>query len=91
MKNQNDMIELLKKEFPKMWLKPSEDFSREFEGGIWTGEGSIDNDGLPMFDYWSHEESIYEMGVRKTLLSLLEKHGWWAECYDAGTYMLMPE
>jgi len=50
------MMELLKKTFPKMWMKDGEDFNHALNGQIWTGENSYDNDGLPMFDYWSDRE-----------------------------------
>lgn len=90
----NEMQLMLKKAFPKMWMKNSEDFSSDYnDNAIWTGEGSEGNDGLPLFDYYAEDpkEHVYVMGVRKTLHDLLNKHGWYAECYDPGTYFLQPD
>ena len=89
--NRDTLLEILVKTFPKGWFKESEGFDGR-EGGIWTGEGSEMKDGLSMFDYWSedYEEVIYQMGVHKDLIKILDEHGYYAEAYDPGTYMIYP-
>lgn len=79
------LMELLKQKFPKMWMKPGEEFDPAYEGQIWTGENSFDNDGLPLFDYDAISD-MWVFGVRADLNEMLEKSGWYAECYDPGTY-----
>lgn len=92
MTNREKLMELLKQQFPKMWMKTSEEFADSFVGGIWTGENSYDNEELPMFDYHSedYKEILYVMGVRKTLADLLQQHGWFCEFYDSGTVFIYP-
>lgn len=89
------MMAALKKEFPGMWTKPGEEFSHNhaMDHAIWTGENSFDKEDLPMFDYYAEDpqENYYVMGVRRPLHEFLEKHGWYAEAHDPGTYFLVPE
>ena len=80
------LLKILRDKYPDAWFKKGENFDSEYEGSIWTGEGSMD-DGIPLFDVYG-PSSLYELGVYKELADLLDKHGWYAEQYDAGTFFL---
>lgn len=92
MKPRDQVMELLAKTYPGMFLRTTEEFNRA-EGGIWTsGENHIPaKDGHSLFDYWTENYNRYNLGVHTEIDSLLEKHGWWCEWYDAGTVMIWPE
>jgi len=62
--------------------------SEEFDGmggGIWICAEEPQNEFY--FDYYAMSSS-YELGVDKSLDAFLEKRGWYAEWYDAGTIFL---
>jgi hypothetical protein len=91
-----EFIALLEKEFPKAWFKDGVEWDGQEDTSVWTGEGSyIDVDGFEMdiFNYWSedYKEVTYVMGVHKKFREFVEKHGFWVECHDAGTYFLYRE
>lgn len=92
MKSRSQVIKLLEKKYPKMMLNLSEDFNGT-EGGIWTsGEDHLSaKDDYSLFNYYSEDHTRYDLGVHKEIGELLEKHGWYAEWYDAGTVMLWPQ
>ena len=92
MKTRNQVMCLLAKKYPKMFLRTTEEFSGS-EGGIWTsGEsGPSAKDGNPLFSYYSENPHKYEIGVHKEVYDYLEKLGWYCEWYDAGTIMIWPE
>lgn len=81
----------LKKAYPSMFLRTTEEFNGS-EGGIWTsGEDSPeDRAGWRLFNYWAMSEEYYILGVRKHLYDFLERNGWYAEWHDAGTIMIWP-
>ena len=92
MKSRDQVIKLLETKYPRMFLKTSEEFNGA-EGGIWTsGEDQLlAKDYSPLFDYYVEDYARYDIGVHKEIGELLEKQGWYAEWYDAGTVMLWPE
>jgi hypothetical protein len=94
MKTQDEMLNLLEQKYPKMFLKPSEQFGASYKGGIWSsGEnGDLAKDGFKLFNYYAEDpkERRYVLGVHKEIGNFLEKHGWYAEWYDCGTIMLWP-
>jgi len=62
--------------------------SEEFDGmdgGIWISAEETDNQFA--FDYYAMNSS-YDLGVHKDLGVFLERRGWYAEWYDAGTIFL---
>jgi len=84
------MIALLNAKYPKLFTKTTEEFDGG-EGGIWSsGESGLPaKDGHRLFNYYSEDYSgkRYEFGVHQEIRTLLEKNGWYAEWYDAGTIM----
>lgn len=95
MKTQEEMLELLKKKYPKLSLKKSEEFSPNYKNGIWSyGDKELKaKDGFVLIDYYATnhtKKQRYEFGVHIELRSFLEKHGWYAEWYDVGTIMFWP-
>ena len=50
---------------------------------LWSGEDNFDANGMPLFDYY--EECGYD--VHPELEKIAKKHGFFFECYDAGTYI----
>ena len=73
----------------EMSLRTTEEFNGDI-GGVWlSGEDSAEmKDGLDMFDYYTENYNRYELGVHNIIYKWLEKKGWYAEWYDAGTIML---
>lgn len=85
------LIAKLEKAYPEMMLRDSELFDGR-KGAIWTSgeEPPLDRTGMPIFDYWAEdiEEKYYTFGVRNHLFNFLERNGWYAEWYDAGTIFI---
>ena len=92
MKTRNQVMCLLAKKYPSMFLRTTEEFSGS-EGGIWTSgeDGPQAKDGNPLFSYYSENPYKYEIGIHKEVYDYLEKLGWYCEWYDAGTIMIWPE
>lgn len=91
--NIEKLIELLEAEFPNAWFKDGGDFSNGTENSVWTGEGSYigkGEDEVEMFDHYNMGEN-YQFGAHVKLCRFVESHGYWVECYDAGTYFIWPE
>lgn len=99
----DEMMELIKKKFPNIWVKPSEEFSKDknYAGrGIWSGAESstwIDNEKkIPAFNpsgayaYDSKINKNYDNEVHKTLSKFLKDDGWYAEFYDNATVFFWP-
>jgi len=82
------MMTILAKAYPDMFLKTTEEFSGS-KGGIWSSaeDGIEAKDGYDLFNYYSENYDRYEIGVHNEIVALLGKHGWFAEWYDAGTIM----
>lgn len=87
-----ELLEALRKKYPKATFRTSEEFSKDMEGGIWTsGENQEQlHSGLPLFNYYSQDggSRSYIFGVRTYLHKWLEENGWYCEWYDAGTVMI---
>ena len=83
-----ELLEALKKRFPKAWFKDGNDFGPGYNTSIWTGEGSYIG-AERMFHYYANGK--YEFGVHITLRKFVEKRGYYVECYDPGTYFIFPQ
>lgn len=82
------LISKLKKAYPNMYVKPSEEFNGN-GGGIWIGaEGVYDRNGDDVFNYWTENHTKYDLGVIKHFGNFIERNGWYAEWYDCGTIFL---
>lgn len=81
----------LERAYPKMNVRFTEDFFMHggTENGIWlSGEDDItDRRGKQIFSYYN-DGSMYKFGVINHLSNFLDRNGWYAEWYDAGTIML---
>jgi len=92
--DRKQMMAHLAKNWPKLFLKTTEEFGCG-EGGIWTsGEDGIEFDPkhempMPIFNYYN-EVPLYEDGVIKEFANMLFAHGWFCEWYDPGTVMIYP-
>jgi len=90
--NREQLIEELRKRYPKATFRTSEEFSKDMKGGIWTSAEDTREQikGLPLFDYYSQDggSKSYTLGVRTYLHDWLEENGWYCEFYDAGTVMI---
>ena len=85
----SELIEAINKSYPKLNMALSEEFNGN-EGGVWvmgTEDGLCSKNGLLLFDYYAEDnsEDNYLFGCNQELHKQLEKHGWFAEWYDAGT------
>ena len=70
------------------FIKTSEEFDPNSEGGIWFSneEGGIDD--MPLYD--NHGETDYKFEAHPKLQALMDKNGWFIEPYDSGTLMAFP-
>lgn len=82
--NVPDVIAILQKQFPNVWMKDGADFADRYENTIWTGEGS-DIDGAYAFCSYSYDDT---MGIHPKFNDALNRLGLWAEFYDAGTVFI---
>jgi hypothetical protein len=86
----HELIEILGKAYPSMFLRTTEEFNGG-EGGIWSsGEDNYKaKDGYLLLDYYAEDrtEEHYIFGVHRELHDLLDSHGWYAEWHDCGTIM----
>lgn len=71
-----------KSTFPDAWVRVG-DFNDDGEEVLWSGEDCFDANGMPLFDYY--EDCGYD--IHPKLVALAEKHGYYFECYDSGTYI----
>lgn len=88
--SREELVLLLVGKFPELNCMRTEDFfSDGTEGGIWlSGEDGItDKKGKLLFDYYNNG-GPYTFGVINHFCEFIEKYGWYAEWYDAGTLML---
>lgn len=94
--SRDEMMDLLKKRFPNLSMKKGEKFNDEQRRNrsIWVmAEGSsfVDKDKkVEAFNVKDPSDNRYELEVHKTLNNFLEKNGWYAESYDAGTFFFWP-
>ncbi len=74
------------------FAKPTESFNEDYVGGIWLSAENRDMfDGLPMYDYFSSNEDLYDgLGVLRSWEEALQERGFYSEWHDAGTVMLWP-
>jgi len=84
------MMEIIRAKYPKLFMKTTEEFDGS-KGGIWSSceNGDEAGDERPLFNYYAedYKEKTYVLGVHREIGDLLEKNGWYAEWYDAGTIM----
>jgi hypothetical protein len=93
----DEMMSYLQSKFDISFMKPAEEFSREnvmsAPSGIWLS--AEDRDMMPngkdlIFDYYSTDYDMYDVGVNIEFMDMLAQYGWYAEWNDAGTIMLWP-
>lgn len=83
----DDMIEILNKEFPGCNAVSTEEWDGK-KGGIWfRGSEECEIDELPLYN---SEMFMETFGVNPVVEKLLSYHGWYGEPYDAGTLMAYP-
>lgn len=91
--SREELMKELKKKYPSLWMKDSEDFDKgKTKNAIWTGSEShaVEKDGKPIFDY-NANGSKYEFGIHIDLYNFLEKKGWYCEWYDSGTILIFQD
>lgn len=67
----------------------SDTWMRMIDGAPTTGEGCY-VDGLPVFDYWTRNYELYELGVLKKVAEWARGQGMFGEAQDAGTLKFYP-
>lgn len=67
----------------------SETWMRMIDGAPTTGEGCYIN-GLPIYDHWTTNYDLYELGILKTVADWARTKGMFGEPYDAGTLKFYP-
>ena len=86
MKNREEMMQWLSKHME--FVDTTENFSGS-KGGIWlSAENSEVYSGIPMYDYYSENHELYDLGVYTKWEEKLNSMGWYSEWHDPGTVML---
>lgn len=73
----------LRQNFPGAFLKTSEEFSSNRQGGIWIT-------GKDMADYYGKDNSGFDYWVNPKLRRILDKHRFYLEPYDPETWFAWP-
>jgi hypothetical protein len=91
--NREHLIDLLKKKFPSIYLRTTEEFfgaNDEGLNGIWccsAEDAELKWKRKRLFHYYNEFPTQYENGVYKGFAFLLDINGWYAQWHDAGTLM----
>jgi hypothetical protein len=93
MKTRKQMMELLQTKWKFDFVKTAEEFyggtPSSVGQGIWiSAENGYEHKGKAIFNYFSMDETRYNLGVLKEFDEWLDKNGWYPEWEDAGTVML---
>lgn len=78
------LLKSLKKEFPGIFFRPSEDFDGS-EGGIWTGLAEQSSNNVI---HWDNNRLEFESAK---LAKWLDENYCFAEPYDSGTLFIYPD
>jgi hypothetical protein len=91
MTTRETMMQLLGKKWNIEFTSTTEEFNGS-PGGIWLSaeNGEVAKDGRELFDYYSSNYNIYDLGVHADIENWVQQHGWWFEWNDPGTIMLWP-
>jgi len=88
--NRQAILKDFKATFPHGWVKDGLEWEDNEAYILWSGEESMVEEDIPMFDYYSLEfdpkEEMYEMSIHKKARDWAEKHNLHWECYDPGTW-----
>lgn len=77
--------------YPGIHARPLREFGAAgWEHGVWTGGDALMPDGLPIFSTLMQGEETHDGGVHTGFTAWLEARGWYLECYDGGTYFIVP-
>lgn len=79
--------------YPGLHVRPVREFGADYRDwtGVWTGGPGDMPDELPIFNELEHgSEDEWDGHVHKGFTAWLEARGWYIECYDAGTYFIIP-
>lgn len=89
--DRDKLISKLRRAYPNMFLRTTEEFNGT-KGGIWTSgeESPTDRNGDELFDYYSEDYDNRTFGVINHFDNFLNRNGWFCEWYDAGTMMIYP-
>ena len=92
MKTRDEMMTTIEEKYPKLFMRTTEEFNGS-KNGIWSSAENNDvaKDGLKLFDYYTENQTKYELGVHQEITNILAKNGWFAEWYDVGTIMFWKE
>ena len=90
--SEESLITDLRATFPGLRVRPRREYGGYWQGmdGAWTGGPGDMPDGLPIFNDLAYGEVDYDGGVHVGFTAWLEQRGWYMECEDAGTYMIVP-
>ena len=90
--DRDKLVRIILEQFNIRFVRNSEDFSKEFEMGIWfsgeEGDQKIDDNSI--FCVHSHSE-LYTHGVHQVFRKFIDQNGWTIEWYDMGTIFAWPK
>ena len=93
--NEAQLINALETNYAIEAAPMSEFFGDNDRTGVWIqSTGEVGPEKLPAFDTeaWSYDpnEEMYRMGVAIEVGDFLSNNGWYAEPYDAETWLIFP-
>ena len=89
LKKRDQLKAELKRRWPKMWLKNSEEFNGA-EGGLWSGAGASGEFFSSEWYFSDPQEKEYVAGVRRDVNAVLDEYGFFAEFQDPETILIWP-
>ena len=86
------LIADLRATYPGLHVRPLREYGVRWQEsvGVWTGGPGDMPDGLPIFNDLAYGAVHYDGGVHEGFTAWLDTRGWYMECEDAGTYMIVP-
>lgn len=93
MLNQSELIETIKRRHPTLCVSPVSDYSGDYRSdqGVWLrGDSSNEDVDTPVFYSTVPYEDGYESGLSVVFAEWLKANGWGYECFDYGSYWLLP-
>ena len=90
--SEESLIADLRATYPGLHVRPLREYGGTWKGSVggWTGGPGDMPDGLPIFNDLAYGEDGYDGGVHEGFTAWLEARGWYMECEDAGTYVVIP-
>lgn len=89
---QDELIETIRRRHPTILVSPLSDYSKKYgeQDGVWLRGDEEDADTPVICDLSCDQAPGYEAYISTVFTDWLWVNGWHCECFDYGSYMLLP-